>query len=145
LTVELAVVQLTEYAGANWRATFFVTGMAHSIVKGSADEPKTWRAVQRAAWGALFMMQRMEDIARTMGGLDGVAGTAQSGRPGTNPSTSDTFTDDAGTWEVVGQPRSQRAGKSGVATVQRPGDPGTLREQWWRAYERITVKRTATI
>jgi hypothetical protein len=26
-------LQLTEYTGANWRATFFVTGMAHSIVK----------------------------------------------------------------------------------------------------------------
>jgi hypothetical protein len=41
----------------------------------------------------------------------------------------DTFTDDAGTWEVVGSPRSQRAGKSVVARVQRPGDPGALREQ----------------
>jgi hypothetical protein len=41
----------------------------------------------------------------------------------------DTFTDDTGTWEVVGQPKSQRAGKSVVARVQRPGDPGTLREQ----------------
>jgi hypothetical protein len=43
-------LQLTEYAGENWRATFFVTGMAHSIVKGSAYEPTPWRAVQRAAW-----------------------------------------------------------------------------------------------
>jgi hypothetical protein len=52
----------------------------------------------------------------------------------------DTFTDDAGTWEVVGQPRAQHAGQSVVARVQRPGDPGTLREQWWRAYERVTVR-----
>ena len=43
-------LQLTEYAGENWRATFFVTGMAHSIVKGSAYEPTPGRAVQRAAW-----------------------------------------------------------------------------------------------
>jgi ABC transporter substrate binding protein len=56
----------------------------------------------------------------------------------------DIFTDDAGTWEVVGQPRSQRAGKSVVARVRRPGDPATLREQWWPAYERVTVKRAAT-
>jgi hypothetical protein len=56
----------------------------------------------------------------------------------------DTFTDEAGTWELVGQPRSQRAGKSVVARVQRPGDPGTLREQWWQAYERVTVRRAAT-
>jgi hypothetical protein len=46
-------LQLTAYAGANWRATFFVTGMAHSIVKGSAYEPTPWRAVQRAAWEAV--------------------------------------------------------------------------------------------
>ena len=45
-------LQLTEYSGENWRATFFVTGMAHSIVKGSAYEPTPWRAVQRAAWEA---------------------------------------------------------------------------------------------
>ena len=31
-------LQLTEYARENWRATFFVTGMAHSTVKGSAYE-----------------------------------------------------------------------------------------------------------
>jgi hypothetical protein len=55
----------------------------------------------------------------------------------------DTFTDDAGTWEIVGQPKAQHAGQSVVARVQRLGDPGTLREQWWRAHERITVRRTA--
>jgi hypothetical protein len=46
-------LQLTEYAGENWRATFFVTGMAHSIAKGSAYEPTPWRAVQQAVWEAL--------------------------------------------------------------------------------------------
>jgi hypothetical protein len=56
----------------------------------------------------------------------------------------DTFTDKAGTWEVVGQPKAQHAGQSVVARVQRPGDPGTIREQWWRAHERVTVKRTST-
>jgi hypothetical protein len=56
----------------------------------------------------------------------------------------DTFTDDAGTWEVVGQPKAHHAGQSVVAKVQRPADLGTLREQWWRSYERITVKRTTT-
>ena len=43
-------VQLTAYAGRDWRATFFVTGMAHSIIGGSAWEATPWRAVQRAAW-----------------------------------------------------------------------------------------------
>jgi hypothetical protein len=50
-------IQLTEYAGENWRATFFVTRLAHSIVKGSAYEPTPWRAVQRAAW---------ETVSRTL-------------------------------------------------------------------------------
>ena len=48
-------LQLTEYSGENWRATFFVTGMAHSIVKGSAYQPTPGRAVQRAAWAVLNM------------------------------------------------------------------------------------------
>jgi hypothetical protein len=46
-------LQLTQYGDANWRATFYVTGAAHSIVGGSAWEPTPWRAVQRAAWAAL--------------------------------------------------------------------------------------------
>ena len=55
----------------------------------------------------------------------------------------DTFTDEAGTWEVVGHPTSPRAGKSVVAKVQRPGDPGTLREQCWPAYECARRRTTA--
>ena len=46
-------LQLTEYADGNWRATFYVTGDAHSIVGGSAWEPTAWSAVQRAAWAAV--------------------------------------------------------------------------------------------
>ena len=45
-------VELRQYPHA-WRATFFPTGIAHSIVLGSAWEPSPWRAVQRAAWTAL--------------------------------------------------------------------------------------------
>jgi hypothetical protein len=36
-----------------WRANFYPTGLAHSIVSGSAWEPTPWRAVQRAAWSSL--------------------------------------------------------------------------------------------
>jgi hypothetical protein len=50
-------VQLTAYA-RDWRATFYVTGAAHSIVSGSAWEPTPWRAVQRAAWVALAWRRR---------------------------------------------------------------------------------------
>jgi hypothetical protein len=46
-------LQLTAYGDGHWRATFYVTGMAHSITGGSAWEPTPWRAVQRAAWGAV--------------------------------------------------------------------------------------------
>ena len=46
-------VQLTEYGDGHWRATFYVTRQAHSIVGGSAWEPAPWTAVQRAAWEAL--------------------------------------------------------------------------------------------
>ena len=46
-------LQLTEYGDGHWRATFYVTGMAHSIVGGSAWEPMPWLAVQRAAWDAM--------------------------------------------------------------------------------------------
>jgi hypothetical protein len=46
-------LQLTQYGDGNWRATFYITGAAHSIVGGSAWEPTPWRAVQRAAWAVL--------------------------------------------------------------------------------------------
>jgi len=46
-------LQLTKYGDGHWRATFCMTGQAHSIVGGSAWEPTPWRAVQRAAWEAL--------------------------------------------------------------------------------------------
>jgi hypothetical protein len=57
----------------------------------------------------------------------------------------DTFTDEAGTWEIVGHPTTQRGGKDVTVKVQRPSDPRSRREQWWPAYERVTVARpTAT-
>jgi hypothetical protein len=46
-------LQLTEYGDGHWRATFYVTGQAHSIVGGSACEATPCTAVQRAAWAAL--------------------------------------------------------------------------------------------
>jgi hypothetical protein len=46
----LSRLDLRQYGDGHWRATFYVTGVAHSIVGGSAWEPTPWRAVQRAAW-----------------------------------------------------------------------------------------------
>jgi hypothetical protein len=46
-------LQLTQYGDGHWRATFYVTGVAHSIVGSSAWEPTAWTAVQKAAGGAV--------------------------------------------------------------------------------------------
>ena len=46
-------LELRQYPAA-WRANFYPTGIAHSIVRGSAWEPTPWRAVQRAAREALL-------------------------------------------------------------------------------------------
>jgi hypothetical protein len=48
-------LQLAQYAGQGWRATFFTTGMEHSLTSaiGTSWEPTPWGAVQRAAWDAL--------------------------------------------------------------------------------------------
>ena len=36
-----------------WRATFYPSGLAHSIVAGTGWASSPWRAAQRAAWIAL--------------------------------------------------------------------------------------------
>ncbi len=46
-------LQLTAYGDGHWRATFYITGMAHSVFGGSAWEPTPWRAVQVAGWAAI--------------------------------------------------------------------------------------------
>jgi hypothetical protein len=45
-------VELRQYPDG-WRANFYWTGRAHSVVTGSAWELTPWRAVQRAGWEAL--------------------------------------------------------------------------------------------
>ena len=49
-------LQLTRYDERGWRATFYTSGMEHSVTSatGSAWEPMPWHAVQRAAWEALI-------------------------------------------------------------------------------------------
>jgi hypothetical protein len=48
-------LQLTRYDEQGWRATFYTSGMAHSLTSatGTAWERTPWRAVQGAAWAAL--------------------------------------------------------------------------------------------
>jgi hypothetical protein len=51
---------LTRYDGRGWRATFYVTGMEHSLTSttGSAFERTPWKAVQRAAARTLDRIER---------------------------------------------------------------------------------------
>jgi len=51
-------LDLRQYGDGHWRASFYVTGFAHSIFGGSAWEPTAWRAVQRAGWDALDHAER---------------------------------------------------------------------------------------
>ena len=48
-------LQLTRYDERGWRATFYTTGMEHSITSATASawERMPWHAVQVAAWEAL--------------------------------------------------------------------------------------------
>jgi hypothetical protein len=48
-------LQLTQYDERGWRATFYVTGIEHSLTADTASawKPTPWRAVQRAAREAL--------------------------------------------------------------------------------------------
>jgi len=48
-------LQLTRYDERGWRATFYTTGMEHSITSATASawERTPWHATQRAAWEAL--------------------------------------------------------------------------------------------
>lgn len=50
-------VELRAFPDA-WRATFYPTGLAHSIVMGTASESTPWMTVQRAAWAALNSQSR---------------------------------------------------------------------------------------
>jgi hypothetical protein len=48
-------LQLTQYGGEGWRATFYPAGRAHSATRagGSAWAPTPWQAAQQAAWETL--------------------------------------------------------------------------------------------
>ena len=51
-------LDLRQYGDGHWRASFYVTGLAHSILDGSAWEVTVWRAIQRAGWDALGHAER---------------------------------------------------------------------------------------
>ncbi len=48
-------LRLTRYDEKGWRATFYTTGMEHSITSATPSvwERTPWHATQRAAWEAL--------------------------------------------------------------------------------------------
>src|SRR5881628_3309182 len=45
-------------------------------------------------------------------------------------------------WEVASRPVTFKKGHEVRARVQRPSDPGTAREKYWAAHEKITVRRS---
>ena len=49
--------------------------------------------------------------------------------------------DEERVWEVISRPVTFKKGHEVRARVQRPGDPGTAREKYWAAHEKITVRR----
>ena len=53
-------LHLTRYDARGWRATFYTTGMEHSITSATASEwePTPWRAVQAVARDALRKASR---------------------------------------------------------------------------------------
>jgi hypothetical protein len=46
-------LQLTKYAERGWRANFYPSGLAHSVVNGTGWAATPWGAVQKAAWEAI--------------------------------------------------------------------------------------------
>src|SRR5437870_6546176 len=57
----------------------------------------------------------------------------------------DADTDGAAEWEVVSRPVTFKKGHEVRARVQRVGDPGTAREKYWAAHERIQVRRNTVL
>ena len=55
-------LQLTRYDARGWRATFYTTGMEHSITSATASawERTPWHAVQGAARKALRQAEELE-------------------------------------------------------------------------------------
>src|SRR5947209_20441519 len=48
-------------------------------------------------------------------------------------------------WEVISRPVTFKKGHEVRARVQRPGDPGSAREKYWAAHEKITVRRATAM
>jgi hypothetical protein len=51
-------LQLTRYAERGWRANFYPSGLAHSVVKGTGWATTPWGSVQQAAWEAITKEDR---------------------------------------------------------------------------------------
>jgi hypothetical protein len=51
-------LQLTRYDERGWRATFYTSGMEHSLTstRRAPGERTPWQTTQRAAWEELFVL-----------------------------------------------------------------------------------------
>jgi hypothetical protein len=73
-------LQLTEYGGGHWRATFYVTDQAHSIVGGSAREATPWRRSGRRETRSQVTHTGDSGHSEPIDCARGLRGSASSGR-----------------------------------------------------------------
>jgi hypothetical protein len=66
-------LQFTHYGDGNWRATFYVTGAAHSTDGGLASEATAWTAVHRGPTRARCLVARSAPAGTDGLGVDGVS------------------------------------------------------------------------
>jgi len=54
----------------------------------------------------------------------------------------DRLADETGEWEVIGRPYTTNEGKDARVRVRRIGQPDVTEIRIWRAYKRVSAKRT---
>jgi hypothetical protein len=57
----------------------------------------------------------------------------------------DRMTDSTGEWQAVGRPYITAGGKTSHVRVQRVGNPGVTETRLWGSYEKVTVRRRASV
>jgi uncharacterized membrane protein YdcZ (DUF606 family) len=52
-------LDLRQYGAGHWHASFYITGLAHSILGGSAWKPTVWRAFAAYAVGTVLLAREL--------------------------------------------------------------------------------------
>lgn len=132
-------IQLTQYADRGWRATFFTSGMEHSLIgrTGSAWEPTAAAAVIRAACKRCGTPkpQREEAADQLAPPRAGRRGAAYHLGPADGIRIADRFIDETGESKIVGRPFTMRGDKAVHGKVRRAGYAGSVRQAIWPAHK----------